>query len=285
MVDPQDPSGSRLLTALALAGRPGSLGHVDRVDLSLGQVLQEPGRPQSHVYFPSTAVVSLVHVMESGATAEVAVVGNEGIVGTAAFLGGTTTPHHGWVLIAGQGFRVGAQAIRDEFDRSDAVRHLLLRYTQALATQIAQTAVCNRHHAIDRQLCGWLLLNLDRLPGSGEVTVTQELIASMLGVRRESVTHVAGQLQSAGLIRCARGHIAVLDRAGLQRRACECHAVVKKEYDRLLPRESAPQPDDRADPPNRASRAGRAGRAWPAWGDDHPGRLTPQREAPAACEA
>jgi CRP-like cAMP-binding protein len=273
MVGPEDPNGNRLLAALSDGCGLAWLRHLERVDLEPGQVLQEAGRPQRHVYFPTSAVVSLLHVMESGATAEVAVVGNEGVVGTSVFLGGATTTRHGWVLIAGQGYRIGAQAIKDEFDRSDAVRHLLLRYTQALTTQIAQTAVCNRHHAIDQRLCGWLLQSLDRLRGSGDVRVTQELVAGMLGVRRESVTHVAGQLQAAGLILCARRHISVLDRAGLERRACECHAVVKKEYDRLLPRDTAARP------------ARPVGRVRPAWGDAAPIRLTPQGEAAAACEA
>ena len=186
MAQPEQPIDNRLLAGLADVGGPRWRRALERVDLTVGQVLYWPGSAQRHAYFPTTAIVSLLYVMNSGATAEIAVVGNEGIVDTSPFLGGS-------VLIAGQAFRVGAQLIKDEFERSDEVRHLLLRYTQALATQIAQTAVCNRHHSIDQQLCGWLLHSLDRLRGSGEVIVTQGLIASMLGVRRESVTQAAGQ--------------------------------------------------------------------------------------------
>jgi CRP-like cAMP-binding protein len=238
MAHPEDPKSNRLLAALSDAGWQRWRLHLERVDMKLGQVLYEPSRPPVYAYFPTSAIVSLQYVMGSGASSEIAVVGNEGIVGTSLFLGGGATTSHGSVLIAGQGFRIGAQMIRDEFDRSDSVRLLLLRYTQALLTQIAQTAACNRRHTVDQQVCGWLLHSLDRLRGS-EVVVTQELMASVLGVRRESVTDAAGRLQAAGLIRCARGHISVLDRAGLERRSCECHAVVKKEYDRLLPQESA----------------------------------------------
>jgi len=241
MPHPEDPRSNRLLAALWDADWQRWRRHLERVDLKLGQVLYEPGRPQRHAYFPTSAIVSLVYVLSNGASTESAVVGDEGIVGTSLFLGGGATTDHGSVLIAGQGFRIGAQMIRDEFDRSDSVRLLLLRYTQALATQIAQTAVCNRHHSIDQQMCGWLLRSLDRLRGS-EVMVTQELLASMLGVRREGVTEAAGRLQAAGLIRYARGHISVLDRGGLERRSCECHAVVKKEYDRLLPQDPAARP-------------------------------------------
>jgi len=238
----EDPKSNCLLAALPDADWQRWRQHLERVDLKSGQVLYEPGRPQVHAYFPTSAIVALSYVMESGACAEVALVGDEGVVGTSVFLGGGTTISHGSVLIAGQGFRIGAQMIRAEFARSDAVRRLLLRYTQALLTQIAQTAVCNRHHTIDQQVCGWLLYSLDRLRGS-DVVVTQEVLACMLGVRRESVTHVAGRLQAAGLIHCARGHIEVLDRGTLERRACECHAVVKKEYDRLLPHDHAARPD------------------------------------------
>lgn len=229
---------NRLLAALADADWQRWRNHLELVDLTLGQVLFEPGRPPRHAYFPTGAIASLVHVLSNGASAEIAVVGNEGVVGTSLFLGGGTTTGHGSVLIAGPCFRIGAQMIRDEFDRSDSVRLLLLRYTQALVVQVAQTAACNRHHTIDQQVCGWLLHSLDRLQDS-EVMVTQEHIAGMLGVRRESVTEVAGRLQAVGLIRYARGHISVLDRTGLERRCCECHAVVKKAYDRLLPQQSA----------------------------------------------
>jgi len=208
------------------------------VDLPLGQVLYEPGNTLSHVYFPTTAIVSLLYVMENGASAEIAVVGNEGIVGISLFMGGESTPSRAVVQSAGQGFRLKAQMMKDEFNRAGPVLHLLLRYTQALITQMAQTAVCNRHHSLDQQLCRWLLLSLDRLQGN-ELVMTQELIANMLGVRREGVTEGALKLQKAGLIRYARGRIAVLDREGLEQRTCECYAVVKKEYDRLLPERQA----------------------------------------------
>ncbi len=203
-------------------------------DLPLGQVLYESGNVQSHVYFPTTAIVSLLYVMESGASAEIAVVGNEGVVGISLFMGGGSTPSRAVVQSAGQGWRLKGQAIKNEFGRSGPVMHLLLRYTLALITQMAQTAVCNRHHSLDQQLCRWLLLSLDRLQGN-ELVMTQELIANMLGVRREGVTEGALALQKAGLIQYARGHITVLDREGLEQRTCECYAVVKKEYDRLLP--------------------------------------------------
>jgi CRP-like cAMP-binding protein len=207
---------------------------LEAVELPLGRVLYEPGVALSHVFFPTTAIVSLLYVMENGASAEIAVVGNEGIVGVSIFMGGETTPSRAVVQSAGQGFRLRSSALKEEFGRSTAVLHLLLRYTQALITQMSQTAVCNRHHSLDQQLCRWLLLSLDRLRGS-ELVMTQELIANMLGVRREGVTEAALKLQRAGLIRYARGHIAVLDRPGLEERSCECYGVVKKEYDRLLP--------------------------------------------------
>jgi len=201
-------------------------------------VLYESGHTLSHAYFPTTAIVSLLYVMENGASAEIAVAGNEGLVGISLFMGGGSTPSRAVVQSAGLGFRMPAQTIKDEFERSGAVVSVLLRYTQALITQMAQTAVCNRHHTLDQQLCRWLLLSLDRLPGS-ELVMTQELIANMLGVRREGVTEAATRLQKAGLIRYARGHISVLDRAGLEKRSCECYAVVRKEYDRLLPNKLA----------------------------------------------
>ncbi len=209
-------------------------GLLERIELPLGHVLHEAGAPLSHVCFPTTAIVSLLYVMENGASAEIAVVGNEGLVGISLFMGGGTTPSRAVVQSAGLGFRLAAQTIKDEFDRSGPVMHVLLRYTQALITQMSQTAVCNRHHSLDQQLCRWLLLSLDRLQ-SNELVMTQELIANMLGVRREGVTESALKLQQAGLIRYARGHISVLDRKGLEQRTCECYAVVKKEYDRLLP--------------------------------------------------
>jgi CRP-like cAMP-binding protein len=204
------------------------------VELALGEVVYESGTTLSHVYFPTTAIISLLYVMENGESAEIAVVGNEGIVGVSLFMGGNSTPSRAVVQSAGTGFRLRAEILEQEFNQGGAVLHLLLRYTQALLTQMAQTAVCNRHHSLDQQLCRWLLLSLDRLQ-SNELVMTQELIANMLGVRREGVTESASRLQSAGLIRYARGHISVLDRAGLEKRTCECYAVVKKEYDRLLP--------------------------------------------------
>ena len=209
------------------------LPRLEAVEMPLGQALYEPGRTLDHVYFPTTAIVSLMYVMENGASAEIAMVGNEGIVGISLFMGGESTPSRAVVLSSGQGFRLPADAIKDAFTRSGAVMHLLLRYTQALITQMAQTVVCNRHHFLDRQLCRWLLLSLDRRQGN-ELVMTQELIAHMLGVRREGVTEAALKLQAAGVIRYARGHISVLDRVGLEQRSCECYAVVKKEYDRLL---------------------------------------------------
>jgi CRP-like cAMP-binding protein len=206
---------------------------LETIDMPLGQVLSESGVAMTHVYFPTTSIVSLLYVMEDGASAEIAVVGNEGIVGISLFMGGETTPSRSVVQSAGDGLRMPAQFLKDEFNRSAAVLHLLLRYTQALITQMAQTAVCNRHHSLDQQLCRWLLLSLDRLQ-SNALVMTQELIANMLGVRREGVTEAALRLQRAGLIEYRRGRISVLDRAGLEQRTCECYAVVRKEYDRLL---------------------------------------------------
>ena len=204
--------------------------------MPLGDVLYESGSELSHVYFPTTSIVSLLYVMEDGSSAEIAVVGNEGIVGVALFMGGETTPSRGIVQSAGHAYRLGGQHLKKEFMRAGELQHVLLRYTQALLTQMAQTAVCNRLHTVDQQLCRWLLLTFDRLP-SNELTMTQELIANLLGVRREGVTEVAGKLQKAGLIRYNRGRITVVDRLGLEARSCECYAVVKKEFDRLLPRE------------------------------------------------
>lgn len=211
---------------------------LERVDLALGQVLYESGVTMSHVYFPTNAIVSLLYVTESGASAEIAVVGREGVVGIALFMGGGSTPSRAVVQSAGQGWRLRGVAMQEAFNRSHPVMHLMLRYTQALITQMSQTAVCNRHHSLDQQLCRWLLLSLDRLEGD-ELLMTQELIANMLGVRREGVTEAALSLQRDGLIRYARGRIKVLDRPGLENRTCECYAVVKKEYDRLLPAQIA----------------------------------------------
>jgi CRP-like cAMP-binding protein len=229
-----EPRNNHLLDALPAAEWQRWLPQLERVEMPLGQVLYESGTTLSHVYFPLTAIVSLLYVMENGASAEIAVVGNEGIVGISLFMGGESTPSRAVVQSAGDGFRLNAQTMKDEFNRAGPVLHLLLRYTQALITQMAQTAVCNRHHSLDQQLCRWLLLSLDRLQGN-DLVMTQELIANMLGVRREGVTEAALMLQKVGLIRYARGHISVLDRPGLEQRTCECYAVVKKEYDRLLP--------------------------------------------------
>ena len=237
MTTPIDPRRNHLLAALPDAEWQRWLPQLEWVEMPLGQVLYESGSTMSHVYFPTSAIVSLLYVMDNGASAEIAVVGNEGIVGISLFMGGESTPSRAVVQSAGQGFRLNAPAIKDEFNRAP-VLHLLLRYTQALITQMAQTAVCNRHHTLDRQLCRWLLLSLDRLQGN-ELVMTQELIANMLGVRREGVTEAALKLQKVGLIRYARGRITVLDRKGLEKRSCECYAVVKKEYDRLLPEQLA----------------------------------------------
>ncbi len=234
MVTSPDPKQNHLLAALPDAVWQRWLPDLESVDMPLGHVLYESGGTLSHVYFPTTAIVSLLYVMESGASAEIAVVGNEGLVGVSLFMGGESTPSRAVVQSAGRGFRLLSEAMKEEFDRAGPVLHLLLRYTQALITQMSQTAVCNRHHSLDQQLCRWLLLSLDRLKGS-ELVMTQELIANMLGVRREGVTEGALKLQKDKLIRYSRGRITVLDRAGLEKRTCECYAVVKKEYDRLLP--------------------------------------------------
>ncbi len=230
----QDPRLNRLLASLPADDWQRWQPQLEWVSLPLGQVVYESGLTMSHVYFPTDAIVSLLYVMESGASAEIAVVGHEGVVGVSLFMGGGSTPSRAVVQSAGQGWRLRGSVMQEEFNRSLPVMHLMLRYTQALITQMAQTAVCNRHHALDQQLCRWLLLSLDRLTGD-ELLMTQELIANMLGVRREGVTEAALKLQRDGLIRYARGHIKVLDRVGLEARTCECYAVVKKEYDRLLP--------------------------------------------------
>ncbi len=201
--------------------------------MPLGEALYESGGHLHHVYFPTTSIVSLLYVLADGASAEIAVVGNEGILGISLFMGGETTPSRAVVQSAGYGYRLKAQLLKQEFNRAGPVLHLLLRYTQALITQMTQTAVCNRHHSVEQQLCRWLLLSLDRL-SSDSLTMTQELIANMLGVRREGVTEAAGNLQRAGLIRYSRGRIEVLDRPGLEKAVCECYAVVKTEFDRLL---------------------------------------------------
>lgn len=229
-----DPRRNHLLGALSEAVAQPLFGYLEAADLPLGEALYESGGRLGHVYFPTTAIVSLLYVMENGASAEIAVVGNEGIVGIALFLGGETMPNRAVVQSAGQAYRLSAPVFQRHFIQSGALQHLLLRYTSALLTQMAQTAVCNRHHNIDQQLCRWLLLSLDRLP-SNELVMTQELIANMLGVRREGVTEAAGKLQAAGLIQYHRGRISVLDRPGLEARVCECYGVVRDELLRLLP--------------------------------------------------
>lgn len=228
-----DPRRNQLLAALPETEWRRWMPELEQVEMPLGRVLYESGNALSHVYFPTSSIVSLLYVMENGSSAEIAVVGREGIVGVSLFMGGDSTTSRAVVQSAGAGFRMTARAIKDEFERGP-VLHLLLRYTQALITQTAQTAACNRHHTLDQQLCRWLLLSLDRRQDL-EIKMTQELIANMLGVRRESVTENASKLQAAGLIRYARGRITVLDRKGLEERACECYGVVKQEYDRLLP--------------------------------------------------
>jgi CRP-like cAMP-binding protein len=226
--------GNQLLDALPETDWLRWEPQLELVDLPLGMVLYESGAQMAYVYFPTTAIVSLLYVLENGASAEIAVVGCEGVVGISIFMGGGSTPSRAVVQSAGKGLRLRADAMKDEFGRSSPVMHLLLRYTQALITQMSQTAVCNRHHSLDQQLCRWLLLSLDRLTGNNLV-MTQELIANMLGVRREGVTEAALNLQKNGLISYARGHIKVLDRPGLEQRTCECYQVVKAEYERLLP--------------------------------------------------
>jgi CRP-like cAMP-binding protein len=227
-----DPAENRLIAALAERDRQRWLPQLEPVELRLGQALYESGDTLSHVYFPTTAIVSLLYVMESGASAEIAVVGNEGLVGISLFMGGESTTSRAVVQSAGHAYRLASQVIKEEVKRAP-VLHLLLRYTQALITQMSQTAVCNRLHTLDQQLCRWLLLSLDRLQGN-ELVMTQELIANMLGVRRQGVTEAALKLQEVDLIRYTRGRIVVLDRKGLEKRTCECYAVVKNEYDRLL---------------------------------------------------
>ncbi|HEY0269054.1 MAG TPA: Crp/Fnr family transcriptional regulator [Methyloradius sp.] len=233
-----NPRQNHLLMALPDTDYMRLLPHLELVTMKLGDVLYESGELLRHVYFPITSIVSLLYVMEDGASAEIAVVGNEGILGISLFMGGETTPSRAIVQSAGHGYRMKAELLKIEFRRADALMRLLLRYTQALITQMAQTAVCNRHHSIEQQLCRWLLLSLDRL-SSNELTMTQELIANMLGVRREGVTEAAGKLQRAGLINYTRGHIKVLTRSGLEARCCECYQVVKTEFDRLLPAKHA----------------------------------------------
>jgi CRP-like cAMP-binding protein len=233
------PQENHILAALSADVFDRLLPDLMPVAMPLGEVIYESGAELDHVYFPTpNCIVSMLYVMEDGASAEIAVVGDEGMVGIALFMGGGTTPSRALVQSAGQAFRLPGKALKKEFERHTGFQHLLLRYTQALITQMSQTAVCNRHHSVDQQLCRWLLLSLDRL-STNELTMTQELIANMLGVRREGVTEAAGKLQALGLISYSRGRITVLDRAGLEAQVCECYAVVKKEYDRLLPAKAA----------------------------------------------
>jgi len=225
---------NHLLAALPAADFEPLAEHLELVSLNLGQMLYDPGTQMRQAYFPTRSIVSLHYVTESGASAETAGVGNEGMVGISLFMGGDTTSSSAVVQTAGQAYRLDRHVLKQQFDRAGALQRLLLRYTQALMTQMAQTAACNRHHSVEQQLCRWLLLTLDRIPDARELVMTQELVASMLGVRRESVTEAAGNLQNAGYISYRRGHISVLDRAGLTKHACECYGVVKKEIDRLL---------------------------------------------------
>jgi CRP-like cAMP-binding protein len=235
-----NPKENLLLAALSDETYFRLLPSLEGISLPLGMVLYESGGTQGHVYFPTGSIISLLYVLADGASAEIAVTGSEGLVGIALFMGGQTTPSRAVVQSAGRGYRLRASVLKMEFETNAELQHLLLRFTQALITQMTQTAVCNRHHSIDQQLCRWLLLSLDRLKGS-QLLMTQELIANMLGVRREGVTEAASRLQSEGLIEYRRGHIEVHDRALLEARVCECYAVVKREYDRLLPRHLAAQ--------------------------------------------
>ena len=249
MVDSQSSQQNHLLAALPAAEFAHLSPHLELIQMRLGDVLYESGGELRYVYFPTTAVVSLLYVMEDGATSETAGVGNEGIIGVALYMGGETMPNRAIVQCAGDAYRLKSQLLMEAFNRAGgrragAMQPLLLQYTQALITQMSQIAVCNRHHSVEQQLCRWLLSCLDRLP-SNELTITQELIAGMLGVRREGITEAASNLKQVGLIRYHRGHISVLDRAGLEQRACECYRVVKTEYDRLLPdfaAKQAPEP-------------------------------------------
>lgn len=228
-----DPTQNHLLAALPPSDFERISSHLELIRMPLGQAIYESGGRLQHVYFPTTSIVSLLYVLADGASAEIAVVGNEGVLGVALFMGGETTPSRAVVQSEGYGYRLKSQLLKDEFKRAGPMMYLLLRYTQALITQMAQTAVCNRHHSIDQQLCRWLLLSLDRL-SDNELTMTQELIANMLGVRREGVTEAAGKLRDEGIIEYHRGVIKILNRPKLERKVCECYAVVKKEFDRLL---------------------------------------------------
>ena len=240
MVSPHSPRQNHLLAALSAEDYQHLLPDLELIPMPLGWAVYESGGRLNYLYFPTTSIVSLLYVMESGASAEIAITGNDGLVGISLFMGGESTPSRAVVQSAGNGYRLKANVMKKEFALGGELQHLALRYTQALLTQMAQTAVCNRHHALEQQLCRWLLLSLDRLPGN-ELLMTQELIANMLGVRREGVTEAAGKLQAAGLIQYSRGKITVLDRPKLEQRVCECYGVVKKEFDRLLPYKLPPR--------------------------------------------
>ena len=240
MSSPHSPKQNHLLDALPAADYARLLPHLELVPMPLGWAVYEAGGQMRYLYFPTTSIVSLLYVLENGASAEIAITGNEGLVGISLFMGGETTPSRAVVQSKGNGYRLRASVLKTEFALGGSLQYLSLRYTQALITQMAQTAVCNRHHTLDQQLCRWLLLSLDRLPGN-ELLMTQELISNMLGVRREGVTAAAGKLQADGLVKYSRGHIVVLDRPKLEKRVCECYAVVKKEFDRLLPYEVPPR--------------------------------------------
>ena len=239
MSSPHSPKQNHLLDALPAADYARLLPHLELVPMPLGWAVYEAGGQMRYLYFPTTCIVSLLYVLENGASAEIAITGNEGLVGISLFMGGESTPSRAVVQSKGNGYRLRASVLKTEFALGGRLQYLALRYTQALITQMAQTAVCNRHHTLDQQLCRWLLLSLDRLPGN-ELLMTQELISNMLGVRREGVTAAAGKLQADGLVKYSRGHIVVLDRPKLEKRVCECYAVVKKEFDRLLPYEVLP---------------------------------------------
>ncbi len=239
MSSPHSPKQNHLLDALPAADYARLLPHLELVPMPLGWAVYEAGGQMRYLYFPTTSIVSLLYVLENGASAEIAITGNEGLVGISLFMGGESTPSRAVVQSKGNGYRLRASVLKTEFALGGQLQYLALRYTQALITQMAQTAVCNRHHTLDQQLCRWLLLSLDRLPGN-ELMMTQELISNMLGVRREGVTAAAGKLQADGLVKYSRGHIVVLDRPKLEKRVCECYAVVKKEFDRLLPYEVPP---------------------------------------------
>ena len=241
MLTPHPLQQNHLLAALPAADYAALAMHLELVPMPLGEMLYEPGTQLQYAYFPTTAIISLHYVLASGASAESAGVGNEGMLGISLFMGGNTTPSSAVVQTAGHAYRLGRRILMQEFEKGESLQRLLLLYTQALIAQISQTAVCNRHHSLEQQLCRWLLLTLDRMQDN-ELVMTQELIASMLGVRREGITEAAGELQRAGFISYRRGHITVLDRAGLASRSCECYEVIRQEFGRLLPKALVPEP-------------------------------------------